>query len=36
MEVHHPPDLHYDKRRFREYLLEFEMIFLAVTLGFFA
>src|SRR5664279_2703663 len=36
MEVHHHPDLHHDKKKFREYLLEFLMIFLAVTLGFFA
>jgi hypothetical protein len=36
MEVHHHPDLHHKKRRLREYLLEFLMIFLAVTLGFFA
>ena len=36
MEVHHHPDIHHKKKRFREYLLEFLMIFLAVTLGFFA
>jgi hypothetical protein len=36
MEVHHHPDLHHKKKNFREYLLEFVMIFLAVTLGFFA
>ena len=36
MEVHHHPDLHHNKKRFREYFLEFLMIFLAVTLGFFA
>lgn len=36
MEVHHHPDLHHDRKKFREYLLEFLMIFLAVTLGFFA
>jgi hypothetical protein len=36
MEVHHHPDLHHEKRNFREYFLEFIMIFLAVTLGFFA
>ena len=36
MEVHHHPDLHHKKKRFKEYLLEFFMIFLAVTLGFFA
>ena len=36
MEVHHHPDLHHKKKKFREYFLEFSMIFLAVTLGFFA
>jgi hypothetical protein len=36
MEVHHHPDLHHKKKRFKEYFLEFLMIFLAVTLGFFA
>ena len=36
MEVHHHPDLHHNKKKFREYFLEFIMIFLAVTLGFFA
>ena len=35
MEVHHHPDLHHNKN-FKEYFLEFLMIFLAVTLGFFA
>jgi hypothetical protein len=34
MEVHHHP--HAEKKRFKEYFLEFLMIFLAVTLGFFA
>jgi hypothetical protein len=34
MEVHHHP--HVEKRNFKEYFLEFLMIFLAVTLGFFA
>ena len=34
MEVHHHP--HVEKKRFKEYFLEFLMIFLAVTLGFFA
>ena len=34
MEVHHHP--HIEKKGFKEYLLEFVMIFLAVTLGFFA
>jgi hypothetical protein len=33
MEVHHP---HVEKKRFKEYFLEFLMLFLAVTLGFFA
>ena len=36
MEVHHHPDIHHKRKKFREYLLEFLMIFLAVTLGFFA
>ena len=36
MEVHHHPDLHHKKKNFKEYLLEFLMIFLAVTMGFFA
>lgn len=36
MEVHHHPDLHHKKKDFKEYFLEFLMIFLAVTLGFFA
>ena len=35
MEVQHHPDLH-NRRKFREYFLEFLMIFLAVTMGFFA
>jgi hypothetical protein len=34
MEVHHHP--HVEKKGFKEYFLEFIMIFLAVTLGFFA
>jgi hypothetical protein len=34
MEVHHHP--HVEKKNFREYLLEGLMIFLAVTMGFFA
>lgn len=34
MEVHHHP--HVDKKNFKEYFLEFLMIFLAVTMGFFA
>ena len=36
MEVHHHPDLHHKTKNFKEYFLEFLMIFLAVTLGFFA
>ena len=36
MEVHHHPDLHHRKKHWKEYFLEFLMIFLAVTLGFFA
>jgi hypothetical protein len=36
MEVHHHPDLHHRKKKWKEYLLEFLMIFLAVTLGFIA
>jgi len=36
MEVHHHPDLHHESKPWKEYLLEFLMIFLAVTLGFFA
>jgi hypothetical protein len=36
MEVHHHPDLHHKKKNFKEYFLEFIMIFLAVTLGFIA
>jgi len=34
MEVHHHPKV--EKRRFKEYFLEFLMIFLAVTMGFIA
>ncbi len=34
MEVHHHP--HVEKKRFKEYFLEFLMIFLAVTMGFIA
>jgi hypothetical protein len=34
MEVHHHPNV--EKKNFREYFLEFLMIFLAVTMGFFA
>lgn len=36
MEVHHHPDLHHNRKKFREYFLEFLMIFLAVTMGFLA
>ena len=36
MEVHHHPDLHHKRKKFREYFLEFLMIFLAVSMGFFA
>jgi hypothetical protein len=36
MEVHHHPQLHHDPKPWKEYFLEFLMIFLAVTLGFFA
>ena len=36
MEVHHHPDLEHNKKNFREYFLEFLMIFLAVSLGFIA
>ena len=34
MEVHHHP--HVEKKNFKEYFFEFVMIFLAVTMGFFA
>jgi hypothetical protein len=39
MEVHHHPHVDFDshrKKNFKEYFLEFLMIFLAVTMGFFA
>ena len=36
MEVHHHPDLSHKKKHVKEYFLEFLMIFVAVTLGFFA
>jgi hypothetical protein len=36
MELHHHPDFHHKKKHWKEYLLEFFMLFLAVTLGFFA
>jgi hypothetical protein len=36
MEVHHHPHLDHKRKKFGEYFTEFLMIFLAVTLGFFA
>lgn len=36
MEVHHHPDLHRKPKKWKEYFLEFLMIFLAVTMGFIA
>jgi hypothetical protein len=36
MEVHHHPDIHHKPKKWKEYLLEFFMIFLAVTMGFLA
>jgi hypothetical protein len=36
MEVHHHPDMHHKKKKLKEYFLEFLMLFLAVTMGFFA
>ncbi len=36
MEVHHHPDLHHKTKKWKEYFLEFLMIFLAVTMGFIA
>jgi hypothetical protein len=36
MEVHHHPDLQHKPKKWKEYFIEFLMIFLAVTLGFFA
>jgi hypothetical protein len=36
MEVHHHPDVHHKRKKFKEYFFEFLMIFLAVALGFFA
>jgi len=36
MEVHHHPKLHHNHKPWKEYFLEFIMIFIAVTLGFFA
>jgi len=36
MAVYHHPDLHHKKKHLKEYFFEFLMIFLAVTMGFFA
>ena len=36
MEVHHHPEVPHKSKSWKEYFLEFLMIFLAVTLGFFA
>jgi hypothetical protein len=36
MEVHHHPNMHHKPKPWKEYFLEFVMIFLAVTLGFIA
>lgn len=36
MEVHHHPDINHKSKKWKEYFLEFLMIFLAVALGFFA
>jgi hypothetical protein len=36
MEVHHHPQLEHNPKPWKEYFLEFLMIFLAVTMGFFA
>ena len=36
MEVHHHPDLHHKPKKWKEFFLEFLMIFLAVSLGFIA
>jgi hypothetical protein len=36
MEVHHHPDIDHKPKKWKEYFLEFVMIFLAVTLGFVA
>src|SRR5450631_3154021 len=35
MEVHHHPDLHHKPKPWKEYYLDFLMIFLAVTMGYF-
>ena len=36
MEVHHHPELHHKSKKWKEYLLEGFMIFIAVTMGFLA
>jgi len=36
MEVHYHPHLHHQSKEWKEYFLEFMMIFFAVTMGFFA
>jgi len=36
MEVHHHPHVPHGRKKFVEYLLEFMMIFLAITMGYFA
>ncbi|HEY5408133.1 MAG TPA: hypothetical protein VIJ92_13645 [Ginsengibacter sp.] len=36
MEVHHHPDLHHKSKKWKEYFIEFLMIFLAVSLGYLA
>jgi hypothetical protein len=36
MEVHHHPNLHHERKPWKEYFLEFLMIFLAVFMGFIA
>lgn len=36
MEAQHHPDLHHKPKKWREYVLEFLMLFLAVTMGFIA
>jgi hypothetical protein len=36
MEVHHHPGGHHETKKFKDYFLEFLMIFLAVTMGFLA
>jgi hypothetical protein len=36
MEVHHHPDIHHKEKKWKEYLLEGFMIFIAVLMGYFA